>query len=263
LLGARIGHGVHIDSKDIDCFDLLTIGSSSSVGKATNIRSYEIRHGKIIFEKTTIGRNVSIGASCVVSPGTIMENDSCLEPLSHLISGTIYEGQTFTGSPAVKKEKKAAKLTDIYHASLPTTILFYIGIILASSFSSFFGFFIAVPFFYGFFQLAYEFNTFGLGWWWPVLLNFPGALFGVLFFCFSLVFFKWAIIGKMKPLTAPLKSFQYIKHWLWDKMWTTTLTVLHTMFATLYLTPLLKALGSKLGENTEVSFFWPMNCTYY
>ena len=43
-------------------------------------------------------------------------------------------------------------------------------------------------------------------------------------------------------------------------MWASVLASMHTMMATLYLPHFLRALGAKMGKESEVSFFTPMNC---
>jgi non-ribosomal peptide synthetase-like protein len=49
------------------------------------------------------------------------------------------------------------------------------------------------------------------------------------------------------------KSFVYIRQWIFDRLSDIALHVVHTLYATLYVTPFLRALGMKIGHRCEIS----------
>lgn len=121
--------------------------------------------------KTTIGKDVSIGASCVISPGTVFENDSVLLDLSHVVSGVVHEGETWHGSPAVKKDTVSQIRLDPIRPSNFLTVIYTIGVILAVVFLEAWQTALETPFFTGIFLIAGEVSPLGLGWWWALILN--------------------------------------------------------------------------------------------
>jgi non-ribosomal peptide synthetase-like protein len=64
---------------------------------------------------------------------------------------------------------------------------------------------------------------------------------------------KWLILGKLKEGIYPIKSFFYMRKWIFDKLMEASIDMLRTLYATLYLNPWYRLLGVKVGKATEVS----------
>ncbi|KAJ3377771.1 Nonribosomal peptide synthetase 4 [Lobulomyces angularis] len=118
FFGCRLGKHVHIHTSTLDCMDLLTIDDGACISEGAIILGYEMKGGWIRFAKTHIGKNVTVGTHSVVSPGTILEDDSTLGDFSHAPVGSrIPRGETWIGSPAVKVTDSRADIEDVYYAS--------------------------------------------------------------------------------------------------------------------------------------------------
>jgi non-ribosomal peptide synthetase-like protein len=107
LMGAKIGRRVHFRSYNIGAFDLVSIGDDSGLGDATALLAYTMENGILRLGPVTDGQRRHVGASSVLQPGTIMEDDSSLLHMSRLATGAaggaggrIPPGQTWFGAPA-------------------------------------------------------------------------------------------------------------------------------------------------------------------
>jgi non-ribosomal peptide synthetase-like protein len=57
----------------------------------------------------------------------------------------------------------------------------------------------------------------------------------------------------MKPGTYPVYGGVYVRKWLSDQLISTSLIVLHPLYATVYISSFFRMLGAKIGKNTEIS----------
>jgi len=60
---------------------------------------------------------------------------------------------------------------------------------------------------------------------------------------------QWGI----KPGKYPIYSWFYVRKWFADQLMSLSLIVLHPIYATVYISLLFRALGAKVGKNTEIS----------
>ena len=82
LMGARIGRNVkiHRDAR-LGQADLLTIGNDVCIDNAM-VRPFTIEEGHFVLLPITIGDRCSIGVKSAIAPGTTLDSDTCLGPLS-------------------------------------------------------------------------------------------------------------------------------------------------------------------------------------
>lgn len=98
LMGAKVGRGVHINSKS--CADplLLEIGDGSVVGGHATIIGHTFERGKLILKKVTIGRHVVVGLNAVILPGAVIGDGAIIAagavvPKNTTVApGTVYTG---------------------------------------------------------------------------------------------------------------------------------------------------------------------------
>ncbi|MBI3996175.1 MAG: hypothetical protein HY352_00805 [Candidatus Omnitrophica bacterium] len=98
LMGARVGRGVHINSKS--CADplLLEIGDGSVIGGHATIIGHTFERGKLILKKVTIGQHVVVGLNAVILPGAVIGDGAVIAagaivPKDTIVApGAIYKG---------------------------------------------------------------------------------------------------------------------------------------------------------------------------
>jgi non-ribosomal peptide synthetase-like protein len=79
---------------------------------------------------------------------------------------------------------------------------------------------------------------------------------GILYTCLvvtEIIFMHHLLIRHMKVGVYSTNSFVYIRKWIFDQLSGIALHVIHTFYATLYITPFLRALGIKIGHRCEIS----------
>lgn len=72
LMGAKIGHNVRINSKNVADLSLLEIGDNSVIGGNATIIAHSFEKDGLILKKVVIGRNVIIGLNSVILPGAVI-----------------------------------------------------------------------------------------------------------------------------------------------------------------------------------------------
>ncbi|KAJ3392987.1 hypothetical protein HDU92_008066 [Lobulomyces angularis] len=175
FFGCTIGKHVHIHSSTLDCMDLLTIEDGASICEGAIILGYEMKSGWIRFAKTHIGKNVTVGTHSVVSPGTILEDDSTLGDFSHApIGSRIPQGETWSGSPATKVMDSRAELSEIYKVSGFKYFCYCVALFFGWIVMYIYNLLLIGPFFVTGYILI-KFNPFALGWLWPIIIAFPAS----------------------------------------------------------------------------------------
>ena len=69
LMGAKIGTGVMINSKNVADLSLLEIGDHSVIGGSATIIAHSFDRGGLKLKGVRIGKNVIIGLNSVIFPG--------------------------------------------------------------------------------------------------------------------------------------------------------------------------------------------------
>jgi non-ribosomal peptide synthetase-like protein len=82
------------------------------------------------------------------------------------------------------------------------------------------------------------------------LLSVPLSL---MVFVISVVALKRLLIGRIKPGTYPLASVHYLRHWFLGFLLENMRDILEPVYATVYLPPLFRMLGAKIGKGSEIS----------
>ena len=79
------------------------------------------------------------------------------------------------------------------------------------------------------------------------------ALSYIIVFTFTTVLLSRLLQRGIKPGKYPIYSMFYVRKWFTDQLMSLSLIVLHPLYATVYVSLLFRALGAKVGNNTEIS----------
>ena len=88
---------------------------------------------------------------------------------------------------------------------------------------------------------------------WMILISPLTASLIVLATCLEIILLKRLFMNRMKPGVYSIYSTYYVRKWAADNIMYISLQMLHTLYATLYTVPFLRALGAKIGKRVEVS----------
>jgi non-ribosomal peptide synthetase-like protein len=250
LMGAKIGSNVHLGTHNSAMFDLLSIGSDSSIGTDASLLGYTVENGLLRIGPIRIGERCFVGTRAVVREHAVLESDSALEDLSMLPRGArIPHGERWLGSPARPvaeemseakgKAQKAGRLKKFAFALLHTLGLFLFPILVMAA---------IFPGIILMNYLNYEDDYY----WYLTIAPIVGLSFVVLL-SLEIVIIKWLLLGKVKPGRYPLHSFFYLRKWFVDQTMELSLDVLGPLYASIYLAPWYRALGARLGRRAEIS----------
>ncbi|XP_020268051.1 uncharacterized protein LOC109843528 isoform X1 [Asparagus officinalis] len=87
MQGAQIGRSVLIDTIDIMDPSLVSIGEGAVIAEGVLIQSHEVRNGVLSFLPVKIGRNASVGPYAVLQKGSLVGENSEVQPLQKIVEG--------------------------------------------------------------------------------------------------------------------------------------------------------------------------------
>ena len=248
LMGARVGRSATIDTPFCSIFDLVSIGDNTSIGSETHILGYRIEDGELVIGRIEIGAGCFVGMECCLGLGVRMGNGALLDDLSLLGDGaTMQSGEARRGSPPLPGDVSLAEP----HPDQPRHRrrwlfgLVHLGLVYAMGYLLILA---AAP---GTALVVLGLQYGGAGW--AAAATFAAVPVSIVWFCALLVAVKRLAIGRIRPGVYPLESAAYVRKWFTDYLLTTMRELLLPLFATLYLPPLLRLLGARIGDRTEIS----------
>jgi non-ribosomal peptide synthetase-like protein len=251
-MGVKVAKDAQLSAFTIGAEDLVTIGSDVSISSQVVLNNAYVEDGMLKLRSIHLGDHAYIGSSAIVAGGATIEAWGELQDLSYLQEGkTIKSGEVWNGSPAVLKEKKAIEdLPQPLPVSDGTrfryTILFTLSLLI-------FPFVILLPLLPTIIIINnldnstpdYDFSY---------LIVTPSlALSYIIVFTLVTVVLTRLLQWGIKPGKYPIYSLFYVRKWFADQLMTLSLIVLHPIYATVYISLLFRALGAKVGKNTEIS----------
>jgi non-ribosomal peptide synthetase-like protein len=247
LLGARIGHHVHLAADSVECFDLVEIGDDAVVGVDASVAGYNVEAGFLIMGPIKIGARSVVGARSLLDPYSCLQDDAMLQDLSRLgPHQQVPAKQCWSGSPArhcgsVDPRAPVLRPTTAQHA------LYTVGYGVAALLLP--GLYIAalLP---GLTVLGYFESHLGGRYWLGAPLV---ATSFVLTLCSEIVALKWLFLGRTQPGCYPAFSPTVFRLWLFERTMDLSLDMLGGLYATLFLNPWLRLLGVRVGKNAEIS----------
>jgi non-ribosomal peptide synthetase-like protein len=250
LLGARIGHEVYIGSTEMGATDLISIGDHTSMGYRAMLDNGKVEDGLLKIGAIYVGNHCYIGSSSVLSNGTVLEDYAELDDLSALpCKARIRHAEYWKGSPA--RFHARVDLASIPAPEAVSTARRYLYAGIFGVLLLVFPILALLPVFPGFMILnELDRNTQDYSY----LLITPGlSVLFVLLSVLEIVALRWLFLGRVKEGTYSLYSNFYVRKWLIDQLMESSLSVLHPLYATLYLAPWYRLLGAKIGKRTEIS----------
>ncbi|MBL6991444.1 MAG: amino acid adenylation domain-containing protein [Bacteriovoracaceae bacterium] len=247
LMGAKVGKDSIINSSEIGCYDLIEIGSNTCIGAGSQIYGSRVEDGMLVVAGVIIGDNCFVGDHCCLALNSKMGNDSNLEDLSLLPDNAkTQEGTSYAGSPAVPEEVPLPNVDSTNDVRRP--IFYSILHLLAIDAMGVLSIFIAVPliaimiggFYYG-----------GLlGLLFALLFD---SIFGVVLICLISVLVKKIIMPQTPTGIFKVHSLFYVRKWMMDKIFGSSVSILHSLYTTIYLPTWLRMMGAKIGKLAEIS----------
>ncbi len=251
-LGMKISPDAQISDFTFGAEDLITIGSDVSLSSLTNLNNAFVEEGLFKLRSITLGDHAYIGSSAIISGNSHMEAWGELQDLSLLQPGkTIKTGEIWQGSPAQFKEKKNIEdLPKPLPVSINTRLkykLIFAGCIVA------FSIIVLLPLLPTIVAINSLDNASG-DYDFSYLKHAPllALIYILLFAAETILITRWVQQG-IKPGKYPIYSMFYVRKWFADQMMSLSLIVMHPIYATIYVAGFFRALGAKIGKDTEIS----------
>lgn len=252
FMGLKVGKNVQLSTFGCGAPDLVEIGDFTAISSEVLLNNVVIENGILKISAIKIGNHCYIGTSSVINGGCIMQDQSELKELSCLTNHqTVPEGAIYQGSPAqLFKQKEHSEYSHPDFVSKYTIIrysLLYSLLLIVFSFA------VIVPFFPGLFTL-YELDKTAGDYEFYYLFYTPIiSIIYALIFILQAVFFSRILLKNIEPGSYSVYSSTYVKKWLTDQFCALSLFILHPIYATVYISSYLRALGAKVGKNSEIS----------
>ncbi len=251
-LGVKVARDAQLGAVTIGAEDLVTIGSDVSISSQVVLNNAFVEDGMLKLRSIHLGDHAYIGSSAVIAGGAKVEAWGELQDLSHLQAGkTIKTAEVWQGSPAVLKEQKA--IEDLpqplpvstlkrrtYSWIFTLTLLLFPAVVLLPLLPT-----IIVIHNLDNSTSDYDFSYLTVT---PSL-----ALSYIILFTLTTILLSRLLLKGIKPGKYPIYSMFYVRKWFADELMSLSLIVLHPMYATVYVSLLFRALGAKIGNNTEIS----------
>lgn len=252
MMGMKMAPDAQISSITVGVEDLLEIGSDVSISSGVVLNNAWVENGLLKLRRIKIEDHAYIGSGAVISGGTTIQAWGELQDLSHLQQNqTILSGEVWKGSPAEKTAiKKPEELPQPLHVSGLTRrsfgflymllLIIFPVVILAP----------LIPVI----QVLNYMDTQAPDYDFSYFVHIP--LLTIMYICLyaieTIVLSRLLLYG-IKPGNYPVYGAVYVRKWLSDQLISTSLIVLHPLFASVYVSAFFRMLGAKIGKNTEIS----------
>ncbi|WP_420714048.1 Pls/PosA family non-ribosomal peptide synthetase [Streptomyces sp. NRRL WC-3742] len=250
LLGARIGRGCHVSSP----FGLprfVELGDHVSVGYGARVQSFAVENGWLRLGPVRLGSGSCVGTNSVLLPGAVLGDDATVGEQSLIAADqAVPAGEHWAGSPARAQEatppllQAMAEQPDDRPWPLRVLAGYAVGALAL----------ILVPLVIA----ATGSALIGWVWWewgprWALLSTLAAGPLFVLTTCTLVVLVKRAVMPRARAGIYAQRSGFGVRKWIADGLLTTSLTLTHSLYSTLYLVPFLRLLGARTGRWSEVA----------
>ncbi|MGC0417207.1 Pls/PosA family non-ribosomal peptide synthetase [Embleya sp. AB8] len=250
LLGARIGRGCHL-SAVIGLPAFVEIGEGTSIGYGARLQPYVVADGWLRLAPIKIGSGSFVGTNSVVMAGAVIGDrasvgEQSLVPADRVIPA----GEHWAGSPVARQDTAPALLEELAAADdqRPWTVAVLAGFTTAALLLALIPLLVAGGTGALIGCVAWKF---GFGWAVAATVL-AGPLF-VILTCTLVLVVKRVLLPRVRAGIHPERSGFGVRKWIGDGMMTTSLTLTHSLYSTLYLVPFLRLLGARTGRWSEVA----------
>ena len=247
-MGAGVGRNCVIGTPLCTAFDLVDLGSDTSIGADTHVLGYRVEDGWLILGNVSIGRACFVGTHCSLGLNVTMQDGSRLDDVSVLVDGSaIGQGNGKRGSPAedATVDVPVGRTKGRWHGAtfvfglVHLALIYLMGYILILS---------ALP---GIGLIAYA--LYAGGPWWGAAVAFATVPISILWYLQVVVSVKRILVGRIRPGTYDVHSLAYLRCWFLAYLMNNTRNIVLPLYATLFLPKFLRQLGAKIGRMVEIS----------
>ncbi|KAH0096518.1 Non-ribosomal peptide synthetase C-terminal, partial [Aureobasidium melanogenum] len=254
--GAKVGKFCHLGPLQVGpCADLVEIGDDVVIGGDVVLGTCVVERGRLILRRVVIENGATVGSRCVVEGGAIVSEEAEVASLSLVPSGMIVPSfHKFHGSPArldkVKNAEDSPRPQDTRPSNARATAMLVGNSVIA---------FLVLPLLYFVPQIPglMLFDVLDIrsvsGWGQVAILSVPIAFAYQIIVFLQLLVYRYIFLPRLEEGTYSIYSVFYLRKWFNERLMDLALDVLHPVFATLYIVPFLRALGTKIGKRAEVS----------
>jgi non-ribosomal peptide synthetase-like protein len=253
LCGARVDDDCHLGTAEVAVPALLRVHRGATVGSGTQLHGYRIGEGVLSLAPVTVGAGAVIGSQCVLECGSEVGEGAVLGEQSLLQAGRrIPEAQAWTGSPAQPTPLAMDSVTELMTScaaaprtwSRPLMTGFALGVLVLELLPLLIMLPVVVVVWWA--LLVYGTEA-GL-----LATALSGPLF-VLSSCALILVGRRLVLPATPPGVHHLRSQLGLEKWFGDKLLELSLLLNNTLYATLYTSLWLRALGSRVGQGAEVA----------
>ncbi|MEO6831609.1 MAG: Pls/PosA family non-ribosomal peptide synthetase, partial [Chitinophagaceae bacterium] len=252
MLGVKVHDTAQLSAMQIGAEDLVSIGEDVSIASGVIINNAFVEDGLLKLRRVDIGAHAYFGSSAVVGGDTKIEEWGELQDLSYLPVGkTIARGEVWQGSPAAllytRKDEDFFQPLEISKAKRNWYKLYF------SLSALIFPLFVLLPLIPTVVTL-HKLDNAAAPYNFDYLIISPSlALAYIIIFALQTIVVSRILQRDMKPGVHSIYSGFYYRKWLSDQFMSISLIVMHPIFATVFVSDFFRALGAKVGKNTEIS----------
>lgn len=248
--GVKISDDTSLSNFEIGIEDLVSIGQNVTISSNVVLNNAWVENGQLKLRNITIADHAYIGTSSVISGDCSIAERGEIKDLSLLSLGqNVAENEIWGGSPAQNKGLRPQE--EAFNYVSKRKKIAYQFIFMALIFA--FPILVLMPLVPSIISLYYLDNEAD---WYSFYYLFKTPIFSfiyILLFILELVFLTRIFQKYIRPGRISIYSKTYLIKWFLDALFSLSLNVIKPIFATVFISWIYKALGAKVGKNTEIS----------
>ena len=248
--GVKVSGDTQLSNFEIGIEDLVSIGKNVTISSNVVLNNAWVENGQLKLRSIDIKDHAYVGTSSVLSGDCQIAESGEIKDLSFLALGqSIGENEIWGGSPAQNLGVKPQ--AEVFNYASKKRKIAYQTIFLVLIFA--FPILVLLPLVPSIISLYYLDNEAD---WYSFYYLFKTPIFSfiyILLFIFELVFLTRIFQKNILPGRYSIYSKTYVIKWFLDALFSLSLNVIKPIFATVFISWIYKALGAKVGKNTEIS----------
>lgn len=252
LLGVKVDKSAQLSNFKYGAEDLIDIGANVTISSNAVLDNATVENGFLILGNIKLADHCYLGSNSVVGSNCKLEEFAELRDLSALMPDiTILSKNIWEGSPAVFAQVKDESACIRPTLSSPNTYLKFHFIFLGILFL--FPLILLIPYLPTLISLIYlDDNADAYDFYYIIYTPLFSILFIFLFLGLIIAIYR-LIQRDVTTGEYPIFGKEYLKKWFADQLMNLSLSIMHPLYATIFISPIFRLLGSKIGANTEIS----------